>query len=647
MNKKNFTRKEKSAYYSQCMQMYQGLYDLTKKQIAEKGYASHKNLFNKICSTKNIVNAIRSISKNTGGRTAGVDGTTIKDIKKYNNNEMVKKIQNKLRSGNYQPKRIKRIYIPKANGDMRPLGIPTIEDRIIQQAIKQVIEPIAEAQFSRISSGFRPGRSAHNSMAQVDKMIQMSKMSWCIKCDIKGFFDNVDHNRLIKALWSFGIRDKTVISIIKTILKTEIVDMNGNITKPEKGTPQGGIISPLLANIYLDALDKWIESQWTHFETKHTYYSEKRTKEYQRPNQNKKYRALRENSAMKEMYIVRYADDFLIFTNSKENAEKIKIATVKWLRENLKLECSPDKTKIIDLQNEFAEFLGFKFKISNRIKETSKGSKKYVIDSHIADNALKNIKEKLYKQIDYIATASDNITFHKAIQIYNSMVMGMHNYYCVAHGVNNDFHRIGWDIQKRLYNRVLNDYPKRNQQPAQYKPCYQAIVNKYGTSKELKWCNGIPVIPVRYVQFKAPQSFNEGYNLYDIKNNLNTINLEDMEKVIAYFSSAVHNTRDSVELYENKISRLVSQKALCYITNQPLIYGEIATHHIIPVHLGGTDEYENIIIVQERVHEIIHHSKSLQEALNMMKKEYKMGKRMEKKFTEIYTKANPIKESNQ
>ena len=99
---------------------------------------------------------------------------------------------------------------------------------------------------------------------------------------------------------------------------------------------------------------------------------------------------------MKEMYIIRYADDFLIFTNSKENAEKIKIATVKWLKDNLKLECSPDKTKIIDLQKDFAEFLGFKFKVSNRVKETSKGSKKYVIDSHVSDDALKRIKEKLF-----------------------------------------------------------------------------------------------------------------------------------------------------------------------------------------------------------------------------------------------------------
>ncbi len=643
MKDKNFTRKEKSAYYSQCMQMYQGLYELTKEQIKDKGYASHKSLMYKIASTKNIVNAIRSISKNTGGGTAGVDGTTIRDVKKYNNSEMVRRIQNKLLGNNYQPKRIKRVYIPKNNGDLRPLGIPTIEDRIIQQAIKQVLEPIAEAQFSRVSSGFRPGRSAHNAMAQVDNMIQMSKMSWCVKCDIKGFFDNVDHNRLIKALWSFGIRDKKVLSIIKTILKTEIVDMDGTVTKPEKGTPQGGVISPLLANIYLDALDKWVESQWTHFKTRYTYYSDIRDKSYQRPNQNKKYRALRSNSKMKEMYIIRYADDFLIFTNSKENAEKIKHATILWLKQNLKLECSLEKTKLIDLKNEFAEFLGFKFKISNRVKVTSKGSKKNIIDSHIADKSLKNIKEKLNKQIDYIATANDNITFHKAIQIYNSMVMGIHNYFCVAHGVNNDLSRIGWDIQRKLYNRVLKDYPDRNSTPENYLPCYQTIVNKYGTSKELKWCKGIPIIPIRYVQFKAPISFNEGYNLYDIENNLNTINLEDMAKIIAYFSSDVHNERDTMELYENKISRLVSQKALCYITKTPLIYGEIDTHHILPVHLGGTDKYENIIIIQERVHELIHNSESLQEALEKLKSEYSTGKRIEKKFTEIYIKANPEK----
>ena len=639
MSVKNFTRKEKSAYYSQCMLMYKKLYDSTKEQVKEKGYASHTNLIHKICSTKNIVNAIRSISKNTGGRTAGVDGTTIKDVKNYNNIEMVEKIQRKLLSGNYQPKRVKRIYIPKPNGKMRPLGIPTIEDRIIQQSIKQVLEPIAEAQFSRVSSGFRPGRSAHNSMAQVDSLIQISRMQWCVKCDIKGFFDNVDHNKLIKALWSFGIRDKCVLSIIKAILKSEIVDMNGKKFKPEAGTPQGGIISPLLANIYLDALDKWIESQWTHFETKHIYYYDSRTKKHQRPNQTKKYRALRNSSTMKEMYIVRYADDFLIFTSNKENAEKIKIATTLWLQQNLKLECSPEKTKIIDLSTEFAEFLGFKFKISNRVKLTKSGSKKFIIDSHVSDEALKNIKEKLYTQIEYIATASDNTTFYKAIQIYNSMVMGFHNYYRVAHSVNMDFHKIGWDIQKKLYNRVLKDYPKRNQTPDKILPCYRAIVAKYGKSKELKWCNKIPVIPVRYVQFTAPQFFNEGYNLYDEDNTLDTFNLENMADIIAYFSNDIQNARDTIELCESKISRLVSQNAKCYITQNMLIKGELATHHITPISKGGTDEYGNVIIIQSQVHDIIHYSNDLDDAISRLNAEYDTNEKMIKRFTEIYNKS--------
>lgn len=640
MSTRNFTRKEKSAYYSQCMQMYKGLYDLTKEQIGERGYASHSNLIHKICSTKNIVNAIRSVSKNTGGKTAGVDGITIKDVKKYNNTEMVEKIQRKLLSGNYQPKRVRRIYIPKPNGKKRPLGIPTLEDRIIQQSIKQVLEPIAEAQFSRTNSGFRPGRSAHNSMAQIDSLIQMSKMQWCVKFDIKGFFDNVDHNKLIKSLWSFGIRDKCVLSIIKKILKSEIVDIDGKKFTPEAGTPQGGIISPLLANIYLDALDKWVESQWTHFETRHTYHSDKRKNEYQRPNQHKKYHALRTNSAMKEMYIVRYADDFLVFTNSKENAEKIKVATTYWLKQNLKLECSEGKTKIIDLNTEFAEFLGFKFKVSNRVKLTKTGKKKYIIDSHVSDEALRNIKKKLYIQIDYMATAKDNTVFYKAVQNYNSMIMGFHNYYRVAHSVNKDFGRIGWDIQKRLYNRVLKRYPKHNLSPEKFKPCYKAIVNKYGKSKELKWCNGVPVIPVRYVQFKTPLFFNEGYNLFDEKNLLDTFNLENMSEIIAYFSNDVFGVNDSTELYENKISRMVSQKAKCYITKTPLIKGEIATHHIIPRSKGGTDEYENVIIIHSYVHKIIHYSENLEDAIKKLKVECETDEKMIKKFTEIYNKSN-------
>ena len=642
IRKTRFTRKEKSSYYTECMEMYENLYSTTKKQVDEQGYASHKNLINKICSTKNIVNAIRSISKNKGGKTAGVDGSTINDIKKYDNIEMVKCIQNKLRGNNYQPKRVKRIYIPKANGDKRPLGIPTIEDRIIQQAIKQVLEPIAEAQFSRSSLGFRPGRSAHNAIAQVEKLIQQSKMTYAVSIDIKGFFDNVDHNKLVKALWSFGIRDKKVLSIIKQILKTEIVDMDGSRIKPSKGTPQGGIISPLLANIYLDSLDKWIESQWTHFNTRHTYYSEKRDKSYNRPNQSKKYRALRSSSKMKEMYIVRYADDFVIFTNQRKIAEKILIGTVEWLNINLKLECSETKTKIIDLKKEFIEFLGFKIKISNRVKISKSGTESYIVDSHISDKALKNIQSKLNNQIDKIRTSRDALAYYKAIQMYNSMVIGIHNYYQVAHSVNNDLGKIGWSIQKRLYNRVLKCYKdlKRSENGKKSKKSFAAIEERYGKSKELKWCNTVPIVPIRYVQFKAPKSFNEGQNIYNREKDQNIVNLENLTELIEYFSASLFNERDTVELYESKMSRVLSQKGKCYITGEPLKYGELATHHITPVVNGGGDEYENVIIIDDEVHKIIHFSKDIKEAKIKMLDNYKLNKKQLKRFEEIYNKTN-------
>lgn len=595
-----------------------------------------------ITSKENILNALRSISKNQGGRTPGVDGKTIKDIKSFSNIKQIETIQWKLTNGNYQPKRVKRLYIQKPNGDSRPLGIPTIEDRIIQQAIKQVLEPIMEAQFSRVNSGFRPRRSAHNSIAQVDKLIQQSKMQWAIQCDIKGFFDNVDHNRLIKSMWGMGVRDKRILSITKRILKTEIVDMDGQITEPQKGTPQGGVISPLLANIYLNNLDKWIESQWTHFETKYTYAQDTRGKPHTRPNQNKKYRALRKSSNMKEMYIVRYADDFIIFTDTEENAKKIKEATTSWLKENLKLECSSEKTKIVNLKEDFIHFLGFKIKISNRKKISKYGKEKFIVDSHVSENALKSIKGKLQEQISYInKSKGDPLIYEKAIDIYNSMVIGIHNYYKVAHSVNNDMGKIGWDIQRRLYHKVLKGYKDFNTKPDEIRKKYQKIAEIYGNSKELKWINGKALVPIRYVQFKNPMSFSEKYKLYDPQQDDNIVNVEDIARMLQYFAIDAPNARDTVEFYESKMSRLIAQKGLCGVTKEPLKYGELQSHHIIPIQKGGKDNYENVIIINQYVHNIIHTCINVEDGIEKVKKSgYSLNAKQSKKLEELIVKVN-------
>ena len=173
--------------------------------------------------------------KNEGGKTPGVDGMTIKDLNKMEENEFVLVVMNKFR--NYHPKRVKRVEIPKPNGKMRPLGIPTIWDRIVQQCILQVLEPICEAKFFERSNGFRPNRSVENAMAQCYKMAQMYKLHYVVDVDIKGFFDNVDQAKLLKQLWSLGIQDRRVLAIISKMLKAEVKLPNGTIQKSEKGTP--------------------------------------------------------------------------------------------------------------------------------------------------------------------------------------------------------------------------------------------------------------------------------------------------------------------------------------------------------------------------------------------------------------------------
>ena len=306
----------------------------------------------------------------------------------------------------------------------------------------------------------------------------------------------------------------------------------------------------------------------------------------------------------------------------------------------IKLNCSETKTKIIDLKKEFVEFLGFKIKISNRVKISKSGTESYIVDSHISDKALKNIQSKLNNQIDKIRTSRDALAYYKAIQVYNSMVIGIHNYYQVAHSVNNDLGKIGWSIQKRLYNRVLKCYKDFNKRSENGKKSFAAIEKRYGKSKELKWCNTVPVVPIRYAQFKAPKSFNEGLNMYDRGKDQNIVNLENLTKLIEYFSASLFNERDTVELYESKMSRVLSQKGKCYITGEPLKYGELATHHITPVTNGGGDEYENVIIIDDEVHKIIHFSKDIEEAKTRMLDNYKLDKKQLKRFEEIYNKTN-------
>lgn len=248
------------AEYYGIQEVFDGLYAKSSKN------ETFTNLMNIILKRENILLAYRNIKSNDGSKTPGTDGVTFDDIGKLMPDEVIDTVRF-ITIGSthgYRPKPVRRKEIPKPYDPTktRPLGIPCVWDRLVQQCIKQVMEPICEAKFSENSYGFRPNRSAENAIARAEFLIQNTRLHYVVEFDVKGFFDNVDHSKLIKQIWSLGIRDKNLLFVLKRILKAPIRLENGAMEYPTKGTPQGGIISPLLANIVLNELDQWVDSQW-------------------------------------------------------------------------------------------------------------------------------------------------------------------------------------------------------------------------------------------------------------------------------------------------------------------------------------------------------------------------------------------------
>ena len=372
-------QKIRNAEYYDMQKVFDELYADSKKGC------HFRNLVEIIKSPENIKLAYRNMRKNSGSKTAGMDKKTISDLNKWTESALIAHVQRRLDW--YTPNAVRRVEIPKDNGKTRFLGIPTIMDRLIQQCIMQVLEPICEAKFYKRSNGFRPNHSAENAIAQAERMIQNVGCHYVVDIDIQSFFDNVSHGKLLKQMWSMGIQDKKLLSIISAMLKAEVA----GVGFPEKGTPQGGIISPLLSNIVLNELDWWIVSQWEEMPTKRNYVH--RIYANGTPDKSSTIRVLRNYTNLKECYIVRYADDFKIFCKKRSEAEKMFEATKKWLMDRLNLQVSPEKSKIVNLKRHYSEFLGFKMKV--RIKGKCKNGKpKYVIKTCVKDKALIKIKPK-------------------------------------------------------------------------------------------------------------------------------------------------------------------------------------------------------------------------------------------------------------
>ena len=567
LGKKKKQKLRNNEYYDM-QEIYDDLYEKAKKNY------QFKDLMKYITNEKNILLAYRNIKNNGGSRTKGTDGKTISYYDKMNKDDFVRLVQKKFMD--YKPKSVRRVEIPKNNGKKRPLGIPCMIDRIMQQCIKQVMEPICEAKFHKYSFGFRPNRSTNHAIARCMHLINRSGLHYVVDIDIKGFFDNVNHAKLKKQIWYMGIHDKNLIKILGKILLSEIE----GIGIPNKGIPQGGIISPLLSNIVLNELDWWLSSQYDTLKTKYALSGSHHK------------RLTLSKTGIKEIKFVRYADDFKIFCRDYKTAQRIFLATRMWLKERLGLDISPDKSKITNLRRNYAEFLGFKFKAVPKRKT-------YVCKSHIRDEALKRIILNLKNKVKDIQKNQNK----QEVSVLNGIIIGCHNYYKYASHVSQDFQKISFLVNKSLDIR-LKDYMTNKHIMTR---TYHGLYGNY--KGKLRTIYGITIFPIYGCKNVPPMQFNQKISDYtEAGRKLIHDKIGGYDDVLGYLLST--QNRFSTEYNDNRISLFIGQGGRCYVTGDKLNKHNMECHHKIPKSDGGSDDYSNLVWINGYVHKLIHSTKT-------------------------------------
>ena len=588
---------------------YNEYYDM--QHIYDELYAQSKNgnnfykLLEIIGSEQNICLAYRNLKTNSGSKTAGTDGLTIDDIKHLCDEDIIMKVRRSL--DNYQPKSVRRVFIPKSGSDkMRPLGIPCIWDRLVQQCILQVLEPICEPKFHNHSYGFRANRSAHHALGRVTSLINISKYHYCVDVDIKGFFDNVNHGKLLKQIWTLGIRDKRLICIISKMLKAEI-DGEG---VPAKGTPQGGLLSPLLSLIVLNELDWWVSSQWETFQPKHR-------------NKNGWFQYAKKHTGLKSGFIVRYADDFKIMCSTYEEAQRFYHSTVDFLNKRLKLEISPEKSKVVNLRKNSSDFLGFKIKVIPKGK-TKHG---YVAKTDMNQKAVKKAKTNLKLKVKDIVRHTT--TFQ--IARYNLAVMGMQNYYCAATNIYNNLTEVSYALLpttrvrfKKIAKLITFETTSQD---------FQMKTTGIRPQTKIIMIADTPLLPINGVKHKNPLNFSQ-----DICNFTEHGRSKIHEEIALVTKGEIQillkhkDTTKSVEFNDNRISVFIAQQGNCYITNRRhsptdmvCIYKNITE--------TDRDKYQNLVFVEIPISKAIL-TESVQQA-KMWLMNYGLSSQQKKKLNKI------------